>query len=108
MSARPDRPKNYDPLFEQKAQHGCQLCGWSLPDMLYKGLERCHIIELRAGGTEAPHNLLALCPSCHKAFDMMIKPAIWKALYPDGAVPRTWAEPDRKRYYRPPHAQEVG
>lgn len=57
-----------------QAYGGCAICGWSIPSWK-PGYERhepsygCHvhhIINVCDGGSEESHNLILLCPNCHK------------------------------------------
>jgi len=58
---------------------GCQLCGRKIPTLTNNGLEWSHIISKNDGGTDEQVNCLALCPTCSRAFDTVIKPALYNA-----------------------------
>lgn len=64
------------PLAKRKA---CELCGWHHPSRKGYGLEEAHILA-DGFGPRQRWNILTLCPNCHTAFDMVIKPRLIAAL----------------------------
>lgn len=42
----------------------CQLCGWNKD-----AVDACHIMDRADGGTDAPDNLILMCPNDHRLFD---------------------------------------
>lgn len=51
--------------------YACQICGWSLSYKNSKGnlafsIDVDHIVDKSKDGTEEHHNLIALCPNCHR------------------------------------------
>lgn len=77
--------------FKEKCEQGCELCGRKIPASKNNGLIWSHIVSKPIGRDEEV-NCLALCPTCSNAFDMVIKPAIFKACkkYSTGLVPNDW------------------
>lgn len=56
-----------------RANGHCQLCGVQAPFNSPDGkpyLELHHVIPFRDGGDDSTHNLVALCPNCHRKIEV--------------------------------------
>ena len=79
--------------FVDRCKGGCQICGTKIPHLKNNGLQWSHIISSTIdGGSDEEINCLALCPNCSVAFDVILKPAIYKALdkLNNGIIPESW------------------
>ena len=59
----------------QSIKDVCQLCG----KRAFR-LQKAHIVDKTADGDSSRINLLLCCPSCHSAFDNILKPKLYKVL----------------------------
>jgi hypothetical protein len=69
------------------------VCGRKIPSLQHNGLEWSHIISKKGdGGNDQQFNCLALCPTCARAFDTVIKPAIYHAFKKLSVtnIPESW------------------
>ncbi len=80
--------------FRKLYEDGCQICAIKFPHLPHNGLQFAHIVSKTEGGGDSKINCLALCPNCEKAFDIVVKKAIYHAtLRPTkGRVPESWRE----------------
>jgi len=64
------------------------MCGHMKPGLPSRGLNEAHIIR----GSHEQDNSLFLCKNCSDALDLVLKPAIFRALtlYNSGRVPDDW------------------
>lgn len=65
--------------FKKLCESGCQLSGRKIPSLPNNGLEWSHILSKNDRGNDRQFNCLALCPTCSRAFDTVIKPTLYKA-----------------------------
>ena len=77
---------------EDHAGAGCAFCGHVNPGLPKPGLVQFQIVR-NAGRAD---NYLALCRNCAASFDMVLKPAIFRALveHNEGRVPESWKHGD--------------
>lgn len=64
-------------LIKKLRKYTCQFCGKTIvkkDKTLY--VEACHIKPKSEGGDESLHNILILCPNCHKEFDLGYRKSI--------------------------------
>jgi len=80
--------------FVERCEKGCEMCGGKFPNIKNNGLRFSHIISKKSGGNDAQANCLVLCPSCALSFDLVVKPAIYKALteISKGKGPKSWED----------------
>lgn len=78
--------------YVDRCEYGCQICGTTFPHLKNNGLQWSHIISQNDGGSDEEINCLVLCPNCSVAFDVILKPAIYKALdkFYCGMMPKSW------------------
>lgn len=58
-------------LIKQFRGHKCQICSKEIITKDgTKYIEAAHIVPKSEKGKETPHNILLLCPNCHKEFDL--------------------------------------
>ena len=59
-----DNPEPPDP---KRSTRTCEACGWVVPRMhgMRSIIHKHHVRPRSVGGTNAPTNLVALCPNCH-------------------------------------------
>jgi len=78
--------------FVDLCEKGCQICGIKFPNLKNNGLQWSHIVSIKMGGRDTKGNCLALCPNCETSFDVIAKPAIYRALmeFTGGKVPENW------------------
>lgn len=64
------------------------MCGHMKPGLPSRGLNEAHIVS----GVNDEGNSLFLCKNCSDAFDLILKPAIYRALtrHNNGKVPEDW------------------
>jgi 5-methylcytosine-specific restriction endonuclease McrA len=69
---------------------GCEFCGRKLPGLKNHGLDACHVVAR----VNRRDNIIVLCPSCHRAFDKVLKPAVATALrkYNRSRIPTSWPD----------------
>ena len=51
----------------EKYNYSCAICGAKNEDV---PLELAHVVPLQSGGQHSEHNLLVLCPNCHRNMDL--------------------------------------
>lgn len=85
--------------FVDLCEKGCQICGIKFPNLKNNGLQWSHIVSTTVGGRDTKDNCLALCPNCETSFDIVVKPAIYRALMElaGGKVPENWKEGEGRR-----------
>lgn len=76
----------------------CQMCGASWIDR-----DAAHIIDQKEWKKKVKQdsviNGIALCPNCHRAFDVNLRPRLFRALEKYGSInlPGSWESSSRKR-----------
>jgi 5-methylcytosine-specific restriction endonuclease McrA len=90
MVAKPTAKKKK--WFVDRCEDGCQICGTKFSKLKNNGLQWSHIISSKDGGSDEEINCLVLCPNCSVAFDVILKPAIYKALdkLNTRRIPESW------------------
>lgn len=69
--------------------HPCVMCGtaYPLPDAV-------HIIDEKEWkgklGSDRQSNGIPLCPNCHRVFDEILRPYLYRALKEFGGLPESW------------------
>lgn len=69
--------------------HPCVMCGtrFPLPDAV-------HIIDEKEWkakmGCDRQINGIPLCPNCHRVFDEVLRPYLYRALQAFGGIPASW------------------
>jgi 5-methylcytosine-specific restriction endonuclease McrA len=97
MVAKPTAKKKK--WFVDRCEEGCQICGTKFPHLKNNGLQFSHIISPKDGGSDEEINCLALCPNCSTAFDVILKPAIYKALdkLSTRRIPESWEKGEGRK-----------
>ena len=69
--------------------HPCLMCGatYPLPDAV-------HIVDEKEWksklGCDRQSNGIPLCPNCHRVFDEVLRPYLYRALKEFGGIPESW------------------
>ena len=59
---------------------GCYICTKKSDTLNRNGLTEAHIFAKSKAVSNCPWNIIPLCPSCHQAFDGIIKPMLVNAI----------------------------
>ncbi|MGE3850568.1 MAG: HNH endonuclease [Planctomycetota bacterium] len=103
MPVKKNRRATVKRVIQERGLRGCEMCGSSKPNLANLGLHVCHVVSASEGGEDNPAtNLLALCPSCADAFDLVLKPKIHRALMArrgpaTGKVPDNWSNAEGRQ-----------
>lgn len=57
----------------ERADHECEACGKPANEIGHRDLDVHHIVPIMCGGTNQEWNLMALCPSCHRAVEVQTR-----------------------------------
>ena len=92
---RPRMKRRRNDWINSPVGRGCALCGHMKPGLPSHGLTEAHIIKDR---TET-ENSMFLCKNCADSFDLILKPAIYRALMNlnDGKVPDNWEDAEGRQ-----------
>jgi len=68
----------------------CEWCGWK-----GAGRDAAHIIDEVKGANE--WNAISFCPNCHRIFEDILRPKLYKALEKFGAtqLPKSWSKSNK-------------
>ena len=96
MAFNPDVKKKIVRDRKTNEHHPCVMCGvtYPLPDAV-------HIIDekewKKKHGCDRQANGIPLCPSCHRIFDEVLRPYLYRALNEFGAsnLPESWSRSNK-------------
>ncbi len=81
------------------AKNPCQWCGWQAArrDVVHIIDEKEKDRENKKVRPDCVENLISLCPNCHRSFEEVVRPLLYRALKKFGAtgLPDTWKKDNK-------------